>query len=245
MVDGEAAGAWIAPRLGEELTSFADWIPGGYEAYVRILHEVCDVDDNPVTWGEVATALGTVAHAEMEWHTVVGTEDYFNLKGSKWSGSNPFQGELDVPALDVLCELLIAHSHDPDHAFFGLSTITGWDEDFSPEELQGHQLLGLPGREYIVLAGRLADVDQIARDNSRPSSSRSVWVWTTRPEDRDAALQKFRASRDREAPNLIWPQDRSWFMFTEVDFDSTIVGGSADLVADILAAPSLDAWQLR
>jgi hypothetical protein len=32
---------------------------------------------------------------------------------------------------------------------------------------------------------------------------------------------------------------------TELDFDSTLVGGSVELVAAILEAPALDAWAVR
>jgi hypothetical protein len=46
-------------------------------------------------------------------------------------------------------------------------------------------------------------------------------------------------------PNLIWPADHSWFVASEVDFDSTLVGGSAELVETIVQCPALEAWQVE
>jgi hypothetical protein len=40
----------------------------------------------------------------------------------------------------------------------------------------------------------------------------------------------------------MWPADRAWFVGTEIDVNSTVVGGSAELIADLLDAPALDAW---
>jgi hypothetical protein len=49
----------------------------------------------------------------------------------------------------------------------------------------------------------------------------------------------------RDAPNLIWPADHTWFMASEVDFDSTLVGGSAELIQAIVDSPKLEAWQVK
>ena len=45
-----------------------------------------------------------------------------------------------------------------------------------------------------------------------------------------------------QSPSLFWPADRSWCVATEIDFDSTLVGGTVELVAAVLAAPGLEAW---
>lgn len=46
----------------------------------------------------------------------------------------------------------------------------------------------------------------------------------------------------RHSPQLIWPTDRSWLVVTEVDFDSTLVGGGAELIAAVVDSPGLEAW---
>jgi hypothetical protein len=38
----------------------------------------------------------------------------------------------------------------------------------------------------------------------------------------------------------MWPEDRSWCLSTEVDSPSTCLGGSSDLIADVLTTAELD-----
>jgi len=40
-----------------------------------------------------------------------------------------------------------------------------------------------------------------------------------------------------QSPSLLWPSDRSWVLATEIDFDSTLVGGTAQLAEELLQAP--------
>lgn len=42
-------------------------------------------------------------------------------------------------------------------------------------------------------------------------------------------------------PNAMWPADRSWYLATEIDSNSTIVAGDESLIAGLLAHPELEA----
>lgn len=42
--------------------------------------------------------------------------------------------------------------------------------------------------------------------------------------------------------NLLWPSDRAWFLASEIDFDSTLVGGRSDLIEAIIDSRELEAW---
>jgi hypothetical protein len=44
------------------------------------------------------------------------------------------------------------------------------------------------------------------------------------------------------SPNLFWPDDRSWCVASEIDFDSTLLGGAPDLIDDLLCRDDLEAW---
>jgi hypothetical protein len=46
-------------------------------------------------------------------------------------------------------------------------------------------------------------------------------------------------------PSLVWPDDRAWCFATDIDLDSTYVGGSAALVADLLGDPRFESWPAR
>ncbi|MGW3561636.1 hypothetical protein ACWDNT_30720 [Streptomyces sp. NPDC000963] len=69
-----------------------------------------------------------------------------------------------------------------------------------------------PGRDEVLLAGTLADAVS------------------------PVSLDEF-----AELPDLWWPQDRAWCLGGDVDLVSTYIGGSRELVADLLAAPELEA----
>jgi hypothetical protein len=69
-----------------------------------------------------------------------------------------------------------------------------------------------PGRDEVLLAGPLADV--------------------VSPGD----LEHF-----AELPDLWWPEDRAWCVGGDVDLVSTYVGGSPELIADLLASPGIEA----
>jgi hypothetical protein len=66
-------------------------------------------------------------------------------------------------------------------------------------------VVALPHRRYYLFSGSLADIRE----------SFATHGWT--------------------AASIWWPEDRSWIVHTEVDQDSTYVGGSADCVASVLA----------
>jgi hypothetical protein len=83
-----------------------------------------------------------------------------------------------------------------------------------PSVIDGLPLLRTEAREYVVFAGSF---DAVA--------TMTQWPW-------------------RQSPNLWWPADRAWCVATEIDFDSTVVGGSRGLVDQILASGRLEAWEV-
>jgi hypothetical protein len=217
VTDGATTGAWIKPRLEGEVGSVTDLVPSGFEAYARVFHPATDAEGHSVAWADVAKHYGTVPHREMQWHAILGLPSTDDLQGTKWAGSDPPIGGMDIETLDSLCEILGDHTVDPAHCFFGLCTIQSWEDSFTRDELK-NPLLQLPlDRDYIVLSGPLSSIDQLAYD------------WPQR----------------REAPNLIWPADHAWLVASEVDFDSTLVGGNAELIEAIVKSPGLEAWHVK
>jgi hypothetical protein len=193
-------------------------VPKLFEAYARIFHPASDDEGRDVTWEEVARRLGRVAHPEMQWHQIVGTSDTFGIQGSSWAGNIPNVGALEVGDLDRLCVVLGEHTLDPEQCYFGLCEINHHPLVEAIEAEKGERpRLRLPmGRDHLVLAEPLTAVVQIGDGDP---------FW-------------------REAPSLIWPADHSWFVASEVDFDSTLVGGSRVLVEALVAAPGLEVHEV-
>ncbi len=251
VIDGAAAGAWIRPRLGGEFGAVTLQVPKGFGAYARVFHPALDRAGNSVRWVQVAKACGTTPHQEMQWHAILGLRNADEPRGSdrpkdggrvKWAGSDPPIGAMDIETLDALCEVLAEHTADAAHCFFGLCTIRSWLDSFSAEKLP--PLLELPyDRNHIVLTGPLSAVDQIKYDWSGLDSIEMALVAEQGKEP--PAEQDPSEFLLRDAPNLIWPTDGSWFVASEIDFDSTLVGGSAVLIDAIVESPKLEAWQVE
>ena len=45
--------------------------------------------------------------------------------------------------------------------------------------------------------------------------------------------------------NLVWPQDRSWCVATEIDLEATYVGGSEELIAAVLNEPAFESERVN
>jgi hypothetical protein len=89
---------------------------------------------------------------------------------------------------------------------------------FSAAELSRPRLV-LPGREYMLLSGPLSAAGKIGDPGG---------------------LGGF----EPRSPNLFWPADHAWCVASEIDFDSTLVGGTTELISAILDEPGLDAWSV-
>jgi hypothetical protein len=238
VIDEIGPAEWIAPRLGGQFGAVGLTVPRGYPAYARICHPATNKAGEPVGWSEVAEATGRRPHALMQWHAIVGSPDYLNMTGSLWDGADPCRGNLAHVALTCLCDRLAEDAgEEPDCYFclwegYGRLDGYGWLEATAPPRAQvddrdrhiltpdridrSRSRLRLPERDYIVLAGPLRKALRIG----------SFGLGIFRP----------------QSPNIFWPADREWCVASEIDFDSTLVGGSARLIEAILDTPELDAW---
>ena len=144
---------------------------------------------------------------------------------------------ISAEALSVLCELMASHG-SAGTCFFAVWEGYGWvrgggqvmvafpagqpvDHElieamrasaakpaFAVEVLKGPKLR-LPHRDYLLFSGPLQAALEVGRE---PVSG---WFGP-------------------HAPDFIWPEDRSWFIATDVDLAFGYVGGSASLIADVV-----------
>ena len=45
-------------------------------------------------------------------------------------------------------------------------------------------------------------------------------------------------------PQLVWPADHAWCVASEIDWDSTVVGGSRAAIDAVLATDSLETFEV-
>jgi hypothetical protein len=106
--------------------------------------------------------------------------------------------------------------------------------------------LHLPGREYIVLGVTLPALAEPSwMDDARVGTYLEVGhtpqlLW---PEDH-TSVATTQVWSSGHTPQLLWPEDHTWVVATEIDTDSTIVAGSRQLIADVLADGRFEAFEV-
>jgi hypothetical protein len=224
---------WLTLRVGPFGSGVGGLLPHGFDAYARILHPAFDRERRPVRWGTVAEWSGHLLHPLVQFRRL--------MKPPAGSGRGPVpyfapppDGNLPEPTLAALCRILASHTTTADRCWFCLWQGYGWVNGspavammtrdgrgdpippaFGPESLAGPHLR-LPQRNYMLFEGPLE------------AASEMGW-WP--------AEQFF----DPQSPNIFWPADHAWCAATEIDLDSTYVGGSTELIADLLADACLEA----
>ncbi|GAA3753263.1 hypothetical protein GCM10022240_02820 [Microbacterium kribbense] len=102
-----------------------------------------------------------------------------------------------------------------------------WQPGILPDDVSRGPRLHLPGRDHVLFRGGVAELADPGWLRTAP--------WT------DHAAEQFGGEPSAESPSLVWPDDRAWVLVSEVDFDSTVVGGSIPAIAALLADPRLEA----
>ena len=146
-----AEAAWIAGRLSPfDSGVVTSVVPGGFEAYARVLHPVVEPrhgGDRPVRWADVAAWSGVALvpggqfpDVALPEHEPVGVEP--------WSGQGPQAGTMYRADADVLVEVVASHTTTPHHCWY--CVWDGWGPSSPGPRVQ------LPGRDYLLFVGPLA-----------------------------------------------------------------------------------------
>lgn len=157
------------------------------------------------------------------------------------------EGCLDDEQLHALAETLTLHTRTPDRCFNALwdgfgdidgGPAAGFLTSFSgstaysrlfrhsrsespppafPQEVLTGPRLQLVPRSYLLFGGPLAEAGR----------------WGAKPYDLDVP-------RDINSPNLLWPEDRAWFLATDVNQFWTGIAGSKALAEALLSDDRLE-----
>jgi hypothetical protein len=250
MTDVSAAD-WVVDGVGSFGSGVKGLLPSGFESYARILHPAWlwgeETHVEAVTWEAVAAETGRKMHPRVQFDSLTGIE----RGGSRnWE---PDVGDMPPGLLSALCEFLAGHTATPERCWFSLwvgwgwvdgapsaavmSTAEGLDDPFVemppafPPEVMNGPRVSLPGRDYILFEGPLAAATDMGWRTGE-------LVNDVRP-DAGVELDEF----SPQAPSLFWPDDRAWCVATEVDLDSTYLGGSEAMVEALLADDRFEAWR--
>ncbi|WP_449373535.1 hypothetical protein [Arthrobacter psychrolactophilus] len=258
-----AEGQWIADALERYIGkkgyfgAVAGVIPDGFEAYARIFHRVDAYAEAPLRWAEIAAAKGTVIHPAVQFAIMAGVGDYEEVVLAGQRIGPPMKGELDSGQLATLAGILEAHTKTSDELFLavwdGWGWLTGGSSVSYSFTLDGDQFVS--NEALLEQAMKSAKEYEIRRENFSAAivgeklnvahGLRQYFVFQGNLQD--LAQPPWRddyPGADSQTPNLAWPADRSWCMASEIDFDSTLVGGTAELIAAVVHSSGLEALEV-
>src|SRR3954451_15959459 len=234
--------SWAVERLRPWGVSYpqpvACFMPDVYEAYARVPHPGCEyvrTDDGSVvmnwkSWSELGAQRGVVG-AATRWEEVSG---FAPQTGPANEISEPYEGSMPQVLVDMVTDFVTRWTGMPEKTWFGMweGNGTWWKgahgvltfgdgpdrsgellriDDERDRVLRATPTFGTPQRQYFLMSG--------------PVSAASVLT--------DAA--------GGTSPNLWWPNDREWFVSTEVDGLSTYVGGRASMIDALMASSKIEA----
>lgn len=224
-LDNPAKVASWADRVSGIGGTVGSLVPGGFAAYGRIFHPAVSKEGEPVTWRQVCRETRRVPHPLMQWSAITRSTQ------AGWIGGPPDQGSLPARQYTSLLTALQTETDPAAPVVIGLWEGYGWipgtttvsffrhpvstPAAFPSEVMEGPRLVR-PGRRYLLFATSLGALLQLP------------WRGVSG------------AWQDQQTPNLIWDADLTWFVASEVDLDSTIVGGTKGLIASLEANPSLE-----
>jgi hypothetical protein len=227
--------SWIGERLAPFGSVVTSVVPSGFEAYARVLHpaqEPWHDGGRVVRWAEVAAWSGLPLRPGTQFHSIA-LPPVRPEGEAPWTGQGPDRGSLYPPDAVILAGILRHWTTAPQRCWFCVWDGYGWDHsiyltasdsataagpafgrrpDPVPPGVRGGRRVELPNRDYLLYRGPL-----------------------------DAALATARLGVGHQVANLWWPQDRAWFVASEIDLTCTYVGGPAGLIGQLLAETRIEA----
>lgn len=171
-----------------------------------------------------------VAHTTTPDDGIAGVwEGWGGLLGGYGSPSHVFLTAASDP-VEAHAAMLAESIHDPFNNPYQKAV---WHDGILPREISEGAHLALPQRKHVLFAApprAFADPDWVAFVPWRDPSTGS-----------GTALGERGLPPIAQHPSLIWPSDRAWILVSEIDFDSTIVAGSAALIAALCAEQRIEA----
>jgi hypothetical protein len=200
--------------------SLRSWIPSGFESYVRILHPAYisigkewATREVPVPWTIVSKWSGKRLHATSHVQDLMVRADGHDWRRRGEGGYEPRQGELESGSLSFLLSHLADKTSAPKEILMLIWTGYGGMSETVGLPLEISEALTNSGRRYVLYPGAI-----------------------------DFSEKEFEHTLGEYPPTFWWPADRTWFVICDIDAASTYVGGSKELIAQILGDPSLEAF---
>lgn len=237
--------SWIALDSWQESgsTTVTSVAPRGFASYVRILHPASSPAGSR-SWATVAAATGRTMHPLVQWEQISSGE----YTTGRWHA--PRAGEPPIEVLVRLSSTVRAFTSTPTRCFFAIWD--GWGQLHSRSLVvlrsAASRLRPRSKKESTSVEAFVAERENEIRSYPRfefePGTGRE-YLLGTGPLD---ALLEIADDRSHVRPgvpvSMWWPGDHAWFAASEIDLDSTLVGGSIKLRSALLADDHLEAFEV-
>ncbi|MFI7743120.1 hypothetical protein [Kocuria rhizosphaericola] len=215
-------------------------------------------DEASWTWGRVAAETGSTVHPQVQWRQVAGDAGETVVLRGGWVLGPPETGRLEPDLLARLMVLAAPATTTPQELMLGVWD--GWGELYphrsAPLVREGATARERRAARAELWAAVVAAVDpEVARALAHGPllelpDRRYVLLQTTAHELSDPAWPRragigWHHELPGPMPQLIWPADRAWCVASEIDWDSTVVGGSHDLITSVLEDGVLEAVRIE
>lgn len=222
--------SWFAKRLWpwEGVLRVGHFIPEGFERHARLLHPAYHHQDGEVPWSRVAEWSGRELHPTVNFEDLATRED-----GRHWSseGAAGPDEELSRSLCAHLSTILAQFTKTQDRSWFCLWVGYG-DIKLDQPAIEITPRISSSGRRYFLFRGPVKAVANLEFPNAaQPLRATGPWHGGS---DETILPPAF------HSPNFWWPEDRAWFLSTEIDGPSTYIGGSEGLIARLLADTNLE-----
>jgi len=215
--DDVSPARWVTDRIHTFGENVASLVPEGFEAHARVFHPTSTTGaERSVSWAEIATANGREAHAEMQFPNLTGQWPHRDRQKESFWNHEPNEGSLPRDIAVLLGTLLAPITTTPDRCWFCV-----WD-GFGGAKLpyQNPHKVELPHRFYHLLQGPIEGINESFLG---PWGNNAIW----------------------QSANLWWPDDRAWFVATEIDLMSTYVGGTRASIDALLNTSELEVLEAQ
>ena len=200
----------------ESLSAFGtlrSLLPEGFAAYARIFHPAYlnKDEERPVRWSTVASWTGRTVHPLMQFPRIAGlNEDSHVMYEDPPWGSHPQIGSIPEAECRILVEVLRSFTSTPGNCFF-----CPWEGygNIDTRLYKATSRVRAPGRDYLLFRGPIDAIMAFL------AGDWPFWGYS---------------------PNIWWPEDRAWYVASDIDLYDTYVGGSEECIEAVLSNPDLE-----
>jgi hypothetical protein len=214
-VDDLRPAQWLISGIPSFTHDVTSLLPADFSAYARVFHPAYNGTET-VSWTHIARTNNKIVHPQMQFTRLLGHASRF-AAGYRETQQDVFDAAPQVGELPAVSAEALARTLARHTRAHDCCWFAVWNGWGQLDLAQEFPAFELPGRAYYLGRGPITAITQFTDTVSTGNLPCSLW----------------------------WPDDHAWCVATDIDLDSTYVGGSGACIAELLANPGLEAAQVN